>query len=58
MGNNMQTLEAEANKIADWLNTHQEHTRFDEGFEKLREIYNKMAVLYNEINKPKQEVLF
>ncbi len=54
----MQTLEAEANKIADWLNTHQEHTRFDEGFEKLREIYNKMAVLYNEINKPKQEVLF
>ena len=54
----METNIIEADKIADWLNSHQGHARYDEGFEKLRAEYRKVAALYNEQNKPKQEVLF
>ena len=51
-------LQAEIDTIEAWLNDHQEHPRFEEGYEKMREKLRELNDIYCEMNKARMEVLF
>lgn len=50
----LKKINDEANKIADWLNNNPDHPRFNEGFDKMRELMNQCASIYLIIKSPKQ----
>jgi len=54
MESKFNNLQSEIDNIEAWLNEHQEHERYNEGFEKMRQKLVELNAIYCETIKPKQ----